>query len=116
CEAKLSKVAHKPTGRSLGYGALAADATKIALDKEPAIKPPEAFTLAGTPKPRLDVPPKINGTAAYGIDTKVPDMVYAAVVGCPVPGGMLKSIDDSAERATHGAVALGELARAAADV
>ena len=116
CEAKLSKVAHKPTGRSLGYGALAADATKIALDKEPAIKPPEAFTLVGTPKPRLDVPPKINGTAAYGIDTKVPDMVYAAVVGCPVPGGTLKSIDDSAARAMRGVVAVVNLDNAVAVV
>jgi isoquinoline 1-oxidoreductase beta subunit len=116
CEAKLGKVAHKPTGRSLGYGALAADATKIALDKEPAIKPPEAFTLAGTPKPRLDVPPKINGTAAYGIDTKVPGMVYAAVVGCPVPGGTLKSVDDSAARAMRGAVAVVNLDNAVAVV
>ena len=51
---------HKATGRSLGYGALAADAAKVTLDKEPAIKAPEAYTLVGTPRPRLDVPLKIN--------------------------------------------------------
>ncbi len=116
CEAKLSKVTHKSTGRFLGYGALAADAAQIALDKEPEIKPPEAFTLAGTPKPRLDVPAKINGTAAFGIDTKVPGMVYAAVVGCPVPGGTLKSVDDSAVRAMRGVVAVVNLDNAVAVV
>jgi isoquinoline 1-oxidoreductase beta subunit len=116
CEAKLSKVTHKSTGRSLGYGALAADAAQIALDKEPEIKPPEAFTLAGTPKPRLDVPAKINGTAAFGIDTKVPGMVYAAVVGCPVPGGTLKSVDDSAAKAMRGVVAVVNLDNAVAVV
>ena len=52
------------SGRSLGYGALAADAAKITPDKEPAIKTPEQYTLVGTPKPRLDMPLKINGTAA----------------------------------------------------
>jgi isoquinoline 1-oxidoreductase subunit beta len=80
CEARLGKVTHKPSGRSLGYGALAADAAKIALDEEPPLKTPAQWTLAGTPKPRLDVPAKINGTAAYGINTRVPGMVYAAVV------------------------------------
>ncbi|HEY6995614.1 MAG TPA: molybdopterin cofactor-binding domain-containing protein, partial [Xanthobacteraceae bacterium] len=116
CEAKLGKVTHKPTGRTLGYGALAADAAAIALDKEPAIKPPEAFTLAGTPKPRLDVPLKIDGTAVYGIDAKVPGMVYAAVVGCPVPGGTLKSVDDGAAKGMRGVVAVVRLDTAVAVV
>jgi isoquinoline 1-oxidoreductase beta subunit len=106
CEAKLGRVMHKPTSRSLGYGELAADAAKVAPDKEPEPKRPEQWTLAGTPKPRLDVPLKINGTAAYGIDTKVPGMVYAAVVGCPVPGGTVKSMDDSAAKALRGVEAV----------
>ena len=107
---------HKPTGRSLGYGALAADAAKITPDKEPEIKAPEQWTLAGTPKPRLDVPLKINGTAAYGIDTRVPGMVYAAVRGCPVPGGTLKSVDDGAAKAMRGVEAVVKLDNAVAVV
>lgn len=106
CEARLSRVTHKPTGRSLGYGALTADAAKVILDKEPAIKSPETYTFAGTPTPRLDVPLKINGSAAYGIDTKLPGMVYAAVVGCPVPGGLVQTFDDAAARAMRGVVAV----------
>jgi isoquinoline 1-oxidoreductase subunit beta len=116
CEARLSRVAHKPTGRSFGYGALAGDAAKIALDHEPEIKAPEQFTLAGRPKPRLDVPLKINGTAAYGIDTKVPGMVYAAVIGCPVPGGTVKSVDDSAAKSMRGVAAVLPLDNAVAVV
>jgi isoquinoline 1-oxidoreductase beta subunit len=102
CEARLGKVVHKPSGRNLGYGALAADAARITPNREPGIKPPEQFTLAGTPKPRLDVPLKIDGKAAFGIDTKVPGMVYAAVVGCPVPGGTLAGFDDRSAKAMRG--------------
>lgn len=112
----MSRVTHKPTGRSLGYGALAGDAAKVALAREPAIKTPEEFTLAGRPTPRLDVPLKINGSAAYGIDTKVPGMVYAAVIGCPVPGGSVKSIDDAAAKAMRGVAAVVDLDNAVAVV
>jgi isoquinoline 1-oxidoreductase beta subunit len=116
CEARLGRVIHKPSGRSLGYGALAADAARITLDKEPALKPPQQWTLAGTPKKRLDVPPKINGSAAYGIDIRVPGMVYAAVVGCPVPGGTLKKVDDGAAKAMRGVEAVVVLDNAVAVV
>jgi isoquinoline 1-oxidoreductase subunit beta len=116
CEAKQSKVTHKATGRSLGYGALAADAAKVKLDKEPEIKTPEQYTLIGTPRPRLDVPLKINGTASYGIDTKVPGMVYASVLACPVPGGTLKSVDDGAAKGMRGVEAVVKLDNAVAVV
>jgi isoquinoline 1-oxidoreductase beta subunit len=72
--------------------------------------------LAGAPKPRLDVPAKINGTAAYGIDTRVPGMVYAAVRGCPVPGGTVKSVDDAAAKAMRGVEAVVPLDNAIAVV
>src|SRR5262249_9699893 len=86
-EAAYSQVTHKSTGRTLGYGALAADAAKITLETEPAIRTPDQFKLIGTPIPRLDTPLKINGAAKFAIDTKIPGMVYAAVAACPVFGG-----------------------------
>jgi len=89
------------SGRSLRYGELAAEAAKIALAAEPAIKTPDKFTLMGQPTKRLDVPVKIDGSAQYGIDIKVPDMVYAAVIGCPVVGGKVKSVDAAAVKALH---------------
>src|SRR6185503_7892859 len=99
CEAANSKITHKATGRSFDYGALAADAANIKLDKEPAIRTPDQFKLIGKRLARLDTPLKINGSAKFAIDTKVPDMVYAAVTACPVFGGKLKSVDDRFWRA-----------------
>ena len=108
CEAANSKITHKATGRSFDYGALAADAANIKLDKEPAIRTPDQFKLIGKRLARLDTPLKINGSAKFAIDTKVPDMVYAAVAACPVFGGKLKSVDDAPAKGRRGISASGE--------
>ena len=63
CTAANSVVTHTPSGRTLRYGELAADAAKIKLAKEPAIKTPEQFTFIGKPMPRIDVSHKIDGSA-----------------------------------------------------
>ena len=102
CEAANSKVTHKLSGRSLDYGALAADAGKIKLDKEPAIRTPDQFKLIGKSVPRLDTPLKINGAAQFAIDTQLPGMVYAAIAACPVFGGKLKSVDESPVKGRRG--------------
>jgi isoquinoline 1-oxidoreductase beta subunit len=96
CTAADSKVTHTPTGRTLGYGALANDAAKVVLAKEPDIKTPDQFTLIGKSQARLDTKVKVTGEAVFGIDVRLPDMVYAAVVMCPVPGGTVKSYDADA--------------------
>src|SRR5207237_5217818 len=74
CVAENGAVMHKATNRRLSYGQVAADAAKIKLDKEPAIKTPDQFKLIGKPLPRLDTPVKVNGEAKFGIDTKVQNM------------------------------------------
>ena len=61
-----------PRGARCGYGELAADAAKIKLDKEPAIKTPDQFTFIGKPMPRIDVVHKIDGSAKFGIDAQIP--------------------------------------------
>jgi isoquinoline 1-oxidoreductase beta subunit len=109
CQAADSKVTHKTSGRSLGYGALAGDAAKVALAKEPDIKTPDQFTLIGKSQARLDTKVKVTGEAIFGIDVRLPDMLYAAVVTCPVPGGTIKSYDAGAilkQRGVHSVVAL----------
>jgi len=95
CSAANSVVTHAATGRTLRYGELAADAAKIKLDKEPAIKTPDQYTFIGKPMPRVDVVHKIDGSAKFGIDAQVPGMVFAAIIACPVPGGKLASVDES---------------------
>jgi isoquinoline 1-oxidoreductase beta subunit len=95
CVAENGAVLHKASNRSLTYGKLAADAAKITLDKEPAIKTPDQFKLCGKPLARLDTPVKVDGRAKFGIDTKVDGMVYAAIISCPVVGGTVASVDEN---------------------
>src|SRR5579871_1314584 len=95
CSAAMSKVTHKPTGRTFRFGELAADAAAIKLDKEPALKRPDQYKFIGRRLARLDVPLKINGSAKYGIDLEVPGMVRAAIIKCPVFGGTVKSVDEA---------------------
>lgn len=114
CEAANSKVTHKASGRSLDYAALAGEAAKIKLDKEPAIRTPNQFKLIGKPLARLDTPLKINGAAQFAIDTRLPDMVYAAIAACPVPGGKLKTVDESPIKGRRGVERVVKLADAVA--
>ena len=66
--------------------------------------------------PRVDVPHKVNGTAQYAIDTRIPDMVYAAVTASPVPGGTLKSVDPSLVKGDPGVIQVVPLSNAVAVV
>ena len=72
CSAADGFVQHGAGGERLSFGTLAAEAAAIGLDQEPAIKPPESFTLAGKPLARLDTARKCTGQAAFGIDTASP--------------------------------------------
>jgi isoquinoline 1-oxidoreductase beta subunit len=116
CAAAMSKVAHKPTGRTFRFGELAADAAAIKLDKEPALKRPDQYTFIGRRLARLDVPLKINGSAKYGIDLEVPGMVRAAIIKCPVFGGTVKSVDESAIAGRRGVLQVVKLKDAVAVV
>src|SRR5579864_6064597 len=104
CTAENGAVLHKASNRRLTYGQVAADAAKIKLDKEPAIKTPDQFKLIGKPLPRLDTPVKVNGEAKFGIDAKVPNMAYGSAISCPVPGGTLASVDESGLAGKRGIV------------
>src|SRR6202046_403414 len=95
CAAAQSVVTHRPSGRKLRYGELAAHAAKIKLAKEPAIKTPAQFTFLPRRIPRAALARKTNGSAKFGIDAQVPGMVFASVNACPVRGGKLKGVDES---------------------
>ncbi len=102
CAARLSRISHAASGRSAGYGELAAGAAQVALPAHPALKPLEAYTLIGTSIPRRDIPAKAIGTARYGVDVTLPGMLYAAVRAAPVFGGTLESVDSTAVEAMPG--------------
>ncbi len=96
CVAKDSIITHTPSGRTVTFGAVADAAAKVALPANVPLKDVAGWTLAGTPQRRLDVPAKVNGQTVYAIDVRLPDMLYAAVVQCPVFRGAIKAVDESA--------------------
>ena len=95
CYAENGKIIHKPSGKSLTYGELVEEASKIELPKEPKLKDPKDFKILGKVSKRPDIPLKTSGKALFGIDVILPDMLYASVERCPVLGGTLKSFDAS---------------------
>jgi isoquinoline 1-oxidoreductase beta subunit len=102
CRARDGEVSHAPTGRSLKYGELAADAAHMPVPENVALKRPEEFRLIGMPAKRLDAPAKVNGTAVYGIDARPPGVKIATLAQSPVFGGRVKSVDDTAAKAVAG--------------
>jgi isoquinoline 1-oxidoreductase beta subunit len=102
CRAESGEVLQPPTRRRLGYGALAADAARMPIPGNVALKQPRDFKLIGTPTKRLDTPSKVNGTAVYGIDARPPGVKIATLAQSPVFGGRVKSVDDTAAKAVKG--------------
>jgi len=96
CTTSKGEVAHAASGRKLGYGALALAAQGQTPPKDVAVKDPKDFVLIGQPLKRLDTPDKVNGKALYGIDAILPGMKIAAIANCPVFGGKVGKVDDSA--------------------
>jgi isoquinoline 1-oxidoreductase subunit beta len=95
-EAKNHEVVHRPTGRRLGYGALAkAAATQpVPARDTPRLKDPKQFRYIGKGQIKLvDAPDIVTGKAQYGIDTRLPGMLYAVVARPPVYGGKVASFD-----------------------
>ena len=102
CRAENGEVVHAPTGRRIAYGELAADAARIPVPENVALKRPQDFKLIGTPAKRLDTPGKINGTAIFGIDARPPGVKIATLAQSPVFGGRVKRVDDTAAKAVNG--------------
>ena len=102
CRAQSGEVLHAPTGRRIRYGELAADAARMPVPENVALKQPQDFKLIGTPAKRLDTPAKVNGTAVYGIDVRPPGVKIATLAQSPVFGGRVKSVDDAAAKAVKG--------------
>src|SRR5580698_9068196 len=102
CTTANSEVIHSASGRKLSYGALALAAGSEVPPNDVALKDPKDFVLIGKPLKRLDTPDKVNGKAVYGIDAMLPNMKFATVKTCPVFGGKVAKVDDSAARKVPG--------------
>nr|WP_280526007.1 molybdopterin cofactor-binding domain-containing protein [Cupriavidus alkaliphilus] len=93
CRAVQGVVRHEPSGRALGYGALAARAATLPRPASVALKEPRDWKLLGRPTDRLDVPLKTRGAAVFGVDVRVPRMLVGSVMACPAFGGTLRRVD-----------------------
>lgn len=102
CRAQNGEVIHSASGRRLDFGALAADASKLRVPQDPALKPREQWRLMGQDIPQLDIPLKVTGKATYGIDVALPGLLSAATLQCPVHGGSVASMDDTEVRRIAG--------------
>jgi isoquinoline 1-oxidoreductase beta subunit len=102
CTTSNGEVTHPPSGRKLSYGALAGAAGSQTPPKDVVLKDPKDFALIGKPLMRLDTPDKTNGKAVYGIDAMLPGMKFATLAACPVFGGKVGKVDDSAARKIPG--------------
>jgi CO/xanthine dehydrogenase Mo-binding subunit len=116
CRAAKGQVVHVPTARKLSYGALAALAAKQPVPVNVALKDSKDFRLIGTPAKRIDTPAKLDGSAVFGIDVRLPGMKVATVTACPLIGGRVADVDDTKARAVSGVVQIVRLEKAVAVV
>jgi isoquinoline 1-oxidoreductase beta subunit len=104
CSTHAGEVLHRPSGRKLGYGALAAKASTLAVPdaKSLQFKSPADYRIIGKSTRRADTPMKVNGRAKFGIDVQVPGMLVASVARCPVMRGAVARVNDAKARAVPG--------------
>ncbi len=93
CSAANSVITHKGSGKTTTYGKVAAAAAKLEPPKDPALKDPKDWKIAGKGLKRLDTRDKLTGAQVYGIDLKMPGMLTATIRDTPVQGGKLKTFD-----------------------
>jgi isoquinoline 1-oxidoreductase subunit beta len=102
CSTANGIVSHAASGRTLGYGDLVDAARAVPVPQDPPLKDPKNFTLIGKPLKRFDTPAKTDGKAVYGIDAMLPSMKFATLAQCPVFGGKVGRVDDSAAKKVPG--------------
>jgi len=104
CQAERGTIVHAATGRRFRYSELVKTASRLPvppLDEVP-LKDRARFRFIGTGMPRVDTPAKVDGSAMFGIDVRVPEMLYAVIARCPYFGGDLASYDDAAAKRQPG--------------
>jgi isoquinoline 1-oxidoreductase beta subunit len=116
CKAEHGTITHPASNRRLTYGELASRAAELPIPTDPPLKQAKDYKLVGTPAARLDTLAKVQGTAGYGIDFRLPNMKYAVLARCPVCGGKLAAFDDKQTKKIAGVIYVGEIGASAAVV
>ena len=102
CRAENNVVMNTATNARLSYGSLADAASKLPVPTGVALKDPAQFRIIGKPRKRLDTPSKVDGSASFGIDVRLPNMQYAVVARCPVFGGKVARFEAAKAKAVPG--------------
>lgn len=102
CHTERHAVVHGATGRRKAYGELVSQAAALKVPAAPTLKPPQSFTLIGKPLPAKNLQAIVRATAVYGLDVRVPDMLYAVIERSPVINGRVARVDETATRAVEG--------------
>jgi isoquinoline 1-oxidoreductase subunit beta len=102
CSAANGVVSHAPSRRTASYGDLIDAASTRPVPQNPPVKDPKDFALIGKPLKRFDTPSKTDGKVVYGIDGMLPGMKFATLAQCPVFGGKVAHVDDSAAKTVPG--------------
>jgi isoquinoline 1-oxidoreductase beta subunit len=102
CTVVRGVIHHPSSPHMITYGEVAGAAAGLTVPAHVPLKDPAKFTLIGTPAKRLDTPAKVNGTAVFGMDAKVPGMLIGTLAITPVQGGELISINEAAAKAIPG--------------
>ena len=106
CRAESGYVIHAASNRRLSFGGLADSAAKMEPPKEVVLKDPKDYKLIGKPTHRLDTPSKINGTAQFGLDVRIPGMLTAVLARPPVFGAKAVRINDEKAKSVPGVAAV----------
>jgi isoquinoline 1-oxidoreductase beta subunit len=115
CSAANGRITH-PSGESESYGALADAAAKLPVPANVDLKARSSWRILGKSTARLDTPSKVDGSAQFGIDVRVHEMLVGTIAACPVFGGKLKAVDDKPALAVKGVKAVVKLPDAIAVV
>jgi isoquinoline 1-oxidoreductase subunit beta len=95
CAAASGTITHLPSGRSVTFGRIGTAAAAITPPAQVALKDPKDWKLIGTRQNRLEVADKVTGKPIYAIDVRLPNMLYAAILQCPVFKGTVRSVDET---------------------
>lgn len=116
CKAENNAVLHAASNRRASYGELANKAATLPVPTDVTLKTAKDYKIVGKPIPRIDTPPKVNGSAEYGIDFRVADMKYAVLARCPVIGGKVGGFDDKESKKVSGVSYVGKIGDSAVAV
>ncbi len=100
--ASQGEVIHDPSGRRIAYGDLVEAASTLPVPEDPPLKDPSEYTIVGKPKPRFDLPDKVDGRTVFGYDVAMDEMKVASVEQAPAFGATVVSVDDAAARRVAG--------------